>query len=133
MSDQPEKPETSPTTPTGPQGTPDETPQEPERIYSPFGPPRERGQYSGDIKTVAERVADLSEEVLESVGDSQKTAIEAVRKFVDTLDETTPNLVDAELRKKILDAALDLAEQLANTTNEFLRSTVESAGKALYK
>ena len=43
------------------------------------------------------------------------------------------NLVDPELRKKIIDAVLDLAEQLANTTNEFLRSTVESAGKALHK
>jgi hypothetical protein len=56
-----------------------------------------------------------------------------VRKFVDTLDEAMPNLVDPELRKKILDAALDLAEQLATSTNEFLRSIVRSASETVHK
>ena len=88
---------------------------------------------STEKKTVAERATELSEEMLASIGTGQQSVIDAVRKFVDTLDEAMPNLVDPELRKKILDAALDLAEQLANTTNEFLSSTVESAGKALHK
>jgi hypothetical protein len=88
---------------------------------------------STEKKTAAERAIDLSEEVLESVEDRQKTVIEAVRKFVDTLDETMPNLVDPALRKKILDAVLDLAEQLATTTNEFLRSTLHSASDTLKK
>ena len=84
-------------------------------------------------KTVAERAEALSEEVLESVGARQQAVIEAVRKFVDTLDEAMPNLVDPERRKKILDAVLDLAEQLATTTNEFLRSTLHSASETLKK
>jgi hypothetical protein len=88
---------------------------------------------STEKKTVAERAADLSDEVLESVGARQQAAIEAVRKFVDTLDEAMPNLVDPELRKKILDAALDLAEQLATSTNEFLRSIGRSASETLKK
>jgi hypothetical protein len=88
---------------------------------------------STEKKTVAERAIDLSEEVLESVEDRQKTVIEAVRKFVDTLDEAMPNLVDPALRKKILDAVLDLTEQLATTTNEFLRSTLHSASDTLKK
>ena len=88
---------------------------------------------STEKKTVAEQVTSLSEEMLASIGTGQQSVIDAVRKFVDTLDEAMPNLVDPELRKKIIDAALDLASQLANTTNEFLRSTVESAGKALHK
>ena len=49
----------------------------------------------------------------------------------DTLDQAMPDLVDPELRKKILDAALDLAEQLATSTNEFLRSIGRSASETL--
>ena len=68
---------------------------------------------SSEKKTVVERASDLSDEVLESVGTGRQSAIEAVRKFVDTLDEAMPNLVDPSLRKKILDAALDLADSSA--------------------
>ena len=88
---------------------------------------------STEKKTVAERAVSLSDEVLESVGARQQSAIEAVRKFVNTVDEAMPNLVDPELRKKILDAALDLAEQLARSTNEFLRSIVRSASETVHK
>jgi hypothetical protein len=88
---------------------------------------------SSEKKTVAERAADLSDEVLESVGTGRQSAIEAVRKFVDTLDEAIPNLVDPALRKKILDAALDLADQLGTTTNEFVRSIARSASETLHK
>jgi hypothetical protein len=56
---------------------------------------------STEKKTVAKRAAGLSDEVLESVGARQQSAIEAVRKFVDTLDEAMPNLVDPSMRKKI--------------------------------
>ncbi len=47
---------------------------------------------STEKKTMAERAADLSEEVLESVRDRQQTVIEAMRKFVDRLDEALPDL-----------------------------------------
>jgi hypothetical protein len=103
------------------------------KLVSAFNPRSAIMTESTDKKTVAERAMDLSEEVLESVGDRQKTVIEAVRKFVDTLDEAMPDLVDPERRKKILDAVLDLAEQLATTTNEFLRSTLHSASETLNK
>jgi hypothetical protein len=56
---------------------------------------------SSDKKTLAERAADLSDELLESVGTGRQSAIEAVRKFVDTVDEAMPNLVDPSLRKTI--------------------------------
>ena len=82
---------------------------------------------------VLPRAAELSDEVLESVKSGQQAAIEAVRKFVDTLDEAMPNLVDPSLRKKILDAALDLADQLGTATNEFARSIARSASETLPK
>ena len=82
---------------------------------------------STEKKTVVERAAGLSDEVLESVEAGRRAAIEAVRKFVDTVDEVTPAPVDASRRKTIVDAALDLADSLVTTRVEFLRSVVRSA------
>jgi len=86
---------------------------------------------STEKKTVVERAAGVSDEVLESVEAGRRAAIEAVRKFVDTVDEVTPALVDASRRKTIVDAALDLADSLVTTRVEFLRSVVRSASEAV--
>jgi DNA-binding PucR family transcriptional regulator len=86
---------------------------------------------SNEKKTVAERAADLSEDVLESVRDRQQTVIEAMRKFVDRLDDAMPSLVDPSVRKKVVDAIGDYYEQLATTTNEFVARMVRSASGTL--
>ena len=83
-------------------------------------------------KTLGEQVADLSEDVLESVRDRQQTVIEAMRKFVDRLDEALPDIGE-ERRKKVLDAMVDFAEQLGTTTNEFASRMVRSASGTLNK
>ena len=81
--------------------------------------------------TVVERAAGLSDEVLESVETGRRDAIEAVRKFVDTVNEATPALVDASRRKTIVDAVLDFADSLVTTRLEFLRSVVRSGSEAV--
>ena len=86
---------------------------------------------STEKKTVVERAAGLSDEVLESVETGRRAAIAAVRKFVDTVDEATPALVDPALRKTIVDAALDLTDSLVTTRLEFLRNVVRSASEAV--
>ena len=86
---------------------------------------------STEKQTVVERVSGLSEEVLESVDASRRTAIEAVRKFVSTLEEETPALVDPSLRKALIDAGLDLANELSSALMELLRSILRSAGEAV--
>ncbi len=86
---------------------------------------------STEKKTVVERAAGLSDEVLESVEAGRRAAIAAVRKFVDTIDEATPALVDPTRRKTIIDAALDLTDSLVTTRLEFLRSVVRSASEAV--
>ncbi|HME48497.1 hypothetical protein [Mycobacterium sp.] len=72
------------------------------------------------------RWAELSDEVLASVEAGRTTAIEAVRKFI---DEVTPVLADGSRRKTVIDAALNLAEELLTTRIEFLRNVIRSAAE----
>ena len=76
------------------------------------------------------RWAELSDEVLESVEDGRKKAIEAVRKFV---DEVSPAVDDQSRRKTVIDAALNLAEELITTRIDLVRSIVRSAGQSVSK
>jgi len=86
---------------------------------------------STEKQTVVERVSGLSDDVLESIDSSRRTAIEAVRKFVSTLEEETPALVDPSLRKSLIDAGLDLADELSTALMELLRSLLRSASEAV--
>ncbi len=72
------------------------------------------------------RWAELSDEVLESVEASRKKAIVAIRKFVDQVSGEIP---DQARRKNVIDAALDLTEELVTGRIEFFRSVVRSAGE----
>ncbi len=86
-------------------------------------------------KTVAKReqnrLRHAGEMLLESVETRQQAATQAVRKFADRLDESMPNLVDPSLRKKIIDSATDLVDELFTTQVEFLRSVISSASGTL--
>jgi hypothetical protein len=80
------------------------------------------------------RAVDLSDEVLKSVEAGQRAAIEAVRKFVDTVDQAIPAVGDRPSRREtVIDAALDMADRLVTTQYEFLRSVVRSADRTLRK
>jgi len=76
------------------------------------------------------RWAELSDEVLESVEASRKQAIDAIRKFVDQVNGEVP---DESRRKNVIDAALDLTEELVTGRIEFFRRVVRSAGQAVGK
>lgn len=74
----------------------------------------------------------MSEEVLKSVEAGQRAAIEAVRKFVDTVDEVLPAIGDRPSRREtIIDGALEMADKLVTTQYDFLRGVVRSADRAL--
>ena len=82
---------------------------------------------------IVDRPTELSEQMLQSVEKGQRAAIEAVRKFVDTVDEKLPALGEEHpsMRQQLVDAALDMADQLVHTQYAFLREVVQSAGKSL--
>lgn len=84
---------------------------------------------------LADRVAGLSDEVLKSLETGQRSAIDAVRKFVGTVEESLPGHSDEDpsRRETIVDAALDMADKLVKTQYEFIRSVVSSASDTLKK
>jgi hypothetical protein len=83
-------------------------------------------------RATADRATGLSEEVIKSLEAGQRTAIDAVRKFVDTLDEKLPAVGERPTKRQdVIDAAMEMADRLVHTQYDFIRSVVHSAGKAL--
>ena len=99
----------------------------------------EEGQGSGGnvqktAEDLAQRAAGLSDEVLKSVEAGQRAALDAVRKFVDTVDEAIPSQGErGERRESIVEAAFDMADKLITSQYEFLRNVVRSADRAIRK
>lgn len=84
---------------------------------------------------MAERAVAMSEEVLKSVEAGQRNAIEAVRKFVGAVEESLPGHGDdhPSRRENIVNAALNMADDLVKTQYEFIRSVVGNASETLRK
>ncbi|HEU4600101.1 MAG TPA: hypothetical protein VFS26_10150 [Solirubrobacterales bacterium] len=88
---------------------------------------RESKSESGTI----ERTAELSEQVLEQVKEGQESAIEAVRKFMSSVDEALPPHGEGRSqRQQVIDSALEMSEQLVHSQYAFLSSVVHSAREA---
>ncbi|MGF2945415.1 hypothetical protein [Mycobacterium sp.] len=87
---------------------------------------------NAEQKTVAPRAAELVDEVRDSAKAGQEAATRALRKFRDTVDQAIPESVQP-LRKKIVDAAIELADQLVDAQYKFHRSIVRSADRTLSK
>ena len=83
-------------------------------------------------KIEASQAVDLVDEVRESAKAGQHGASEALRKFRRTVDEAIPENLQP-LRQTIVDAAIELADQLVTTQYELHRSIVRSADRALSK
>ena len=87
---------------------------------------------SAELKRAAARTADLSDSVLKSVEAGQLAALDAVRKFLDAVDEALPAIGDRPSRREtVIDAALEMADRLVTTQYDFLRSVVRSADRTL--
>ena len=72
--------------------------------------------------------------LLTSLESGQRVAIEAVTKFVETVDQMLPALGErSSRRQEDGDAAMEMADRLVHTQYEFPRKVVQSAGKTLNK
>ena len=69
---------------------------------------------------------------MESVKTGEQAAIEAVRKFVDSVDQALPHLGEAPTwRQQVIDSWLEMADRLVQAQYDFLRNVVHSAGQSL--
>jgi len=73
----------------------------------------------------------LSEDVLEEIKDGQETAIQAVRGFVGSIDETLAGSASPSQVEEIVDSALKMADKLVETQYDFLKKVVHSAGESV--
>lgn len=95
-------------------------------------PTRRTSHRDRDVRAAVDRTTELSEDVLKSLDEGARTAIDAVRKFVETVDkELPPRGEGPSRREEITDSALEMAQRLVHTQYEFLRKVVDSAGKTL--
>lgn len=78
-----------------------------------------------------DKSVELSDEVLEEIKVGQQAAIDAVRKFAATVDETLAGDAHPSAQQEIVDSALKMADRLVATEYDFLRNVVQSAGHAL--
>lgn len=83
-------------------------------------------------KGAVDATAELSDDVLKAVESGQRAAIDAVHRFLETVDEALPALGERPSRReKVVDAALEMADRLTTTQYEFLRTVVRSADRSL--
>ncbi len=89
-------------------------------------------QHHGRRTTGSGRAEKLTEDVFEEVEAGQRAAIQAVKEFIDTVDRTLPPQTEGPSgRQTVIDAAMDMADQLVHVQYDFLRKVVRSAGKSL--
>ena len=73
-----------------------------------------------------------ADRIIESVQDAENTALEAVRKFLDTINGVFPDVVaDGGPRKAIIDSAFKMTEQLVGTTSQLAQRVVSVGQSAL--
>lgn len=94
---------------------------------------RLRGIPAARVGIVADRTTELSDEVLKSVEEGQRAAIESLGRFVITLEEALSQEVEgtSKVAKKVTESGLEMADRLVHTQYGFIRKVIDSAGKSL--
>lgn len=78
-------------------------------------------------KSALDRTAKFSEQVLEQVETGQRSAIDAVRRFVGSVDKALPLAGDGSSKPhEVIDSALEMSDRLVQTQYAFLRGVVQA-------
>lgn len=84
-------------------------------------------------ETAGKGAPDAAHEFITNLGDNGRSAMEAARKFVDTVNDAFPDVGEDGPRRKIIDAAFRMAEQLVDTGNKVALNIVDLTENALEK
>ncbi len=85
------------------------------------------------VASVVDRTSELSDEMLKSLEAGERAAIEAVGRFLVTIEEALPQEVacTSDVAKKITESGLEMADRLVHTEYDFLRNVIASSAKSL--
>lgn len=68
---------------------------------------------------------DAAIRIIESVQDAEQSALEAVRKFLDAVDGVFPDVSKDGPRRRIIDSAFKMTEQLIGASNQLAQRIVK--------
>jgi len=68
--------------------------------------------------------------LIQSIDHAEQTALEAVRKFLDTVDDAFPHLSDEKPRRRIVDSAFEMTERLVAASTGLAKNVVELTQEA---
>ena len=93
----------------------------------------QRGIPATGLTSVVDRTSGLSEDVLGLLEAGERAAIEALGKFVVTVEEAVPEEVagTSGVAKKITESGLEMADRLVHVSHDLLRNVIESTAKSL--
>jgi hypothetical protein len=96
-------------------------------------PAHQPGIRPARLVSVVDRTSELSNEVLKSLETGERSAIEALGKFVITVEDALPQEVagTSEVAKKITESGLEMIDRLVHTEYDFLRNVLDSAAKSV--
>ena len=80
---------------------------------------------------IADKGTDVSNEVLEAVKRGQQVALDAVRTFVEKVNEAIPTSDAATKRQEIIDSAFQMTDRLVATQYEFLQKVIRASSESL--
>ena len=72
-----------------------------------------------------------SDRIIESVHDAGNKALEAVRRFLDSVNSAFPDVSADGPRQKIIDSAFKMTEELVGTSTELAQKIVKASQDAL--
>ena len=64
--------------------------------------------------------------IFDSVRDAEDSALDAVRKFVDTVDSIFPDLTEDAPRRKIIDAAFKMTDELVGASTNLAEKILKA-------
>jgi hypothetical protein len=86
---------------------------------------------STEKQTAVERVEELADEVLGSLEAGRQSTVEALRKFTSTLQDATAKEHDPSRRQALIDAAVNLADELSAAQMQLIHSITGSMTHAI--
>lgn len=71
------------------------------------------------------------QQLIESLQENEQSALEAVKRFVDTVNDAFPDIAEDGPRRRIIDAAFRMTGQVVDASNQLAINLVEVTEKTL--